>query len=108
MLETKNVEEKSVIFNKENGNTYTPYEMKHYQMTVEDALKMDVIDLFQDEDIQGHRILSRADLILVFTLYKGGLEQFLDDYKEYVRTMQKERGFRFVNKPHHYLKNLLG
>lgn len=86
----------------------TPMEARYYQVSVEEALGMNIIDLFQDEDNSGHKLISRADIILIYTLYSGGMEEFLEDYKKYVRQMVTERGYKFVRKPHYYLKNLLG
>lgn len=97
-----NMEERTVNYQQ------TIVEARPYQIATEDALKLRVIDLFQDEDAQGYRLLSRADIILIFTLYKGGMEEFLEDYLKYVEMLRDERGYRFVPKPHHYLKNLIG
>lgn len=90
-------------------NYQTPVvEARPYQIATEEALKLRVIDLFQDEDSQGYRLLSRADLILIFTLYKNGMEEFLEDYKNHVQMLKDERGYRFVPKPHYFLKNIIG
>lgn len=86
----------------------TIVEARPYQIATEDALRLRVIDLFQDEDAQGYRLLSRADLILIFTLYANGMEEFLEDYKKHIQMLRDERGYKFVPKPHHYLKGIIG
>lgn len=97
-----NMEEKTVNYQQ------TIMEARPYQIATEDALKLRVIDLFQDEDAQGYRLLSRADLILIFTLYANGMEEFLEDYKKHIQMLRDERGYKFVPKPHHYLKGIIG
>ena len=89
-------------------NYTSNFELRANQILVENALSMRPVDLLQDEDTQGHRLLSRADLILIFTLYPNGLNEFLEDYKKYVRDIVDERGYKAVNKPHYFLKNLIG
>ena len=97
-----NMEEKTVNYQQ------TIVEARPYQIATEDAMKLRVIDLFQDEDAQGYRLLSRADLILIFTLYANGMEEFLEDYKKHIQMLRDERGYKFVPKPHHYLKGIIG
>lgn len=82
-------------------------EARPHQIETEVALKLQPIDLLKDEDTNGKKLLSRADLILIFTLYKNGLEQFLEEYKSYVMDLKKERGYVVVNKPHYYLKGII-
>ena len=83
---------------------------RDYQMYAKEALKWEVINLLQDEDVQGHRLLSRADLILIFSLYnKSGLVGFLDEYIRYAKEFMERYGENAViKKPHHYLKQLIG
>lgn len=83
-------------------------EPRAHQITVEDARNLRAIDLLQDEDTQGHKLLSRADLILIFTLYPNGLNEFLEDYLQYVEEEVKTKKIKVVNKPHCFLKNLIG
>lgn len=92
----------------ENNTFIMPVEPRYYQLTIEDALNLKIIDLFQDTDTQGQRFLSRADLILIFYLYEQGLTEFLDDYKNYVIEMQNSKGYKVINKPHYYLKSIIG
>ena len=82
-------------------------EARPHQIATEVALNLQPIDLLKDEDSNGKNLLSRADLILIFTLYSNGLEQFLDEYKEYVLELKRERGYVVVNKPHYYLKGVI-
>lgn len=83
-------------------------EPRVHQIKVEDALNLRLIDLFTETDGNGHKYLSRADLILIYTLYPNGLEEFLDDYKNYVQSEVETKKYKVVNKPHFYLKNLIG
>lgn len=82
-------------------------EQRPYQVKVEEALNYRVIDLFNDSD-HDKRLISRADIVLIMTLYKNGFEEFLEDYKKYAYNLKKERGYSFVSKPHYYLKSILG
>ena len=82
-------------------------EARPYQIEFEKALELQPIDLLKDEDVQGRKLLSRADIILIFTLYTGGLDQFLEEYKEYIRNENEEKGYKFVKKPHYYLKSTI-
>lgn len=95
---------------KELGTTYR-YEPsivpRNHQIKVEDARNLRLIDLFTDEsNVDKH--LSRADLILIFTLYPNGLVEFLDEYLNYVENEVKTKGYKVVNKPHYYLKSIIG
>lgn len=83
-------------------------EPRAHQIKVEDALNLRMIDLFTETDSNGHKHLSRADLILIFTLYPNGLEEFLNEYKNYVQSEVETKKYRVVIKPHFYLKNLIG
>ncbi|HSQ87986.1 hypothetical protein [Romboutsia sp.] len=93
-------------------NTFKQYEVaiepRNHQIRVEDARNLILIDLFMDEDGNGGKHLSRADLILIFTLYPTGLNGFLDDYLNYVEEEVKNKGYKVVNKPHYFLKNIIG
>lgn len=82
-------------------------EARPHQIEVDVALKLQPIDLLKDEDTNGKKLLSRADIILIFTLYKNGLDQFLEEYHEYVREEKREKGYIVVRKPHYYLKGVI-
>ena len=100
----------SFSYREENTRELTPSQPRDYQIYAKEALNWEVIDLLQDEDVQGHRLLSRADLILIFALYsKSGLEGFLNEYIKYANEFIERYGENAViKKPHHYLKQLIG
>ena len=102
--------EKSILFNENNLRERVASQPRDYQIYAKEALSWEVVDLLQDEDVQGHRLLSRADLILIFDLYnKSGLEGFLSEYIGYANEYIGRYGENAVIlKPHHYLKNLIG
>lgn len=93
------------------GNIQLKYEPsivpRNHQIRVEDARNLRLIDLFTEE-VNNDKHLSRADLILIFTLYPNGLVEFLDEYLEYVENEVKTKGYKVVNKPHYYLKGIIG
>lgn len=82
-------------------------EARYYQLPIEEALNLNVIDLFKDNH-NDKRLISRADIILIYTLYNNDLNDFLEQYKSHVLILNKDRGYKFVPKPHYYLKDILG
>lgn len=96
---------------KDLGNVDFRYEPsvtpRNHQIRVEDARNLRLIDLFTEE-VNGDKHLSRADLILIFTLYPNGLEEFLEDYLDYVENEVETKKYKVVNKPHYYLKGVIG
>ena len=102
--------EHSILFKENNSKERIASQPRDYQIYARETLKWEVIDLLQDEDAQGHRLLSRADLILIFALYnKSGLEGFLNEYIKYANEYIGRYGEgAVILKPHHYLKNLIG
>lgn len=102
--------EKSILFNENNLRERVASQPRDYQIYAKEALSWEVVDLLQDEDTQGHRLLSRADIILIFALYnKSGLEGFLNEYIKYANEYIGRYGEgAVILKPHHYLKNLIG
>lgn len=84
-----------------------PVEPRQHQIKVEDARALRPIDLFTDE-VNGDKHLSRADLILIYSLFPHGLEEFLDEYLDYVDREVETKKYKVVNKPHYFLKNLIG
>lgn len=102
--------EKTIIYNENSLRERVVSQPRDYQIYAREALKWEVVDLLQDEDTQGHRLLSRADLILIFALYnKSGLEGFLNEYIKYAGAYIERYGEgAVILKPHHYLKNLIG
>ena len=55
-------------------------------------------------------MLSRADLILIFSLYsKSGLKGFLNEYIKYANEYIERYGEgAVIVKPHYHLKSLIG
>lgn len=102
--------EHSILFKENNLRERTVSQPRDYQIYAREVLEWEVINLLQDEDTQGHRLLSRADLILIFALYnKTGLEGFLNEYLKYSKEYIERYGEgAVILKPHHYLKNLIG
>lgn len=102
--------EYKTLEHKENSYEAGELKLRDYQLFAKDILHWEVIDLLQDEDNYGHRLLSRADLILIYTLYnKTGIEGFYNEYMNYVRDKFQAFGETgVVQKPHIFLKNLIG
>ena len=80
---------------------------RNHKIRVEDARNLRLIDLFTEE-VNNDKHLSRADLILIYTLYPNGLVEFLEEYLEYVEHEVETKGYKVVNKPHYYLKGIIG
>lgn len=92
-----------------NNFEFTPEVVaRPYQIGAKEALNLNMIDLFKEEGRQGQKHLSRADIILISMLYPEGLAQFLKEYKEYAQKLVDEKGYKFVAKPHYYLKDIIG
>lgn len=80
---------------------------RNHQIRVEDARNLRLIDLFTEE-VNSDKHLSRADLILIYTLYPNGLVEFLEEYLKYVEHEVATKNYKVVNKPHYYLKGIIG
>lgn len=80
------------------------FELRHHQIEIEIALELQVTDLLKDKDDIGIAI-SKADIILIFSIYKGGMIEFFEIYKNYILDCKQKR-FRAVDKPHWFLKRL--
>ena len=76
------------------------------QITIEEALNLTPIDLLRDEDQAGRKLLSRADIILVYTFFDD-LKDFLKKYQDDAREGKNQYGYKYCYKPHFYLKNLI-
>lgn len=96
-----------VTYEKNNFNKKT-VEARPHQIRVEEALQLRPVDLLREEDSYGRRLVSRADLFLILSIFDGGIKEFLEDYKAFVRKIVEERDYIVVNNPHSYLKNILG
>ena len=78
------------------------FELRHHQIYIERADELKVTDLLKDTDEEGIAI-SKADLILIFTIYDDGIKEFFKLYKEYVEEC-KQRRWKVIDKPHWFLK----
>ena len=78
------------------------FELRHHQIYIERADELKVTDLLKDTDEEGIAI-SKADLILIFTIYDDGIKEFFRLYKNYIEEC-KQRRWRAVDKPHWFLK----
>lgn len=78
--------------------------IRNHQLSLEDALEVTITDLLRDQDDKGTSV-SKADLILIFALYEGGIKEFYKLYKDYVLAGQKKNYFA-IDKPHWFLKKL--
>ena len=85
---------------------YSKIQPRGYQIRVEDALNLKPYDLMMNGD-DGRVHLSKADVILIYTMFKGGIIEFYDKYIEHVKEMVKENGYVVVPKPHYFLKNII-
>lgn len=79
------------------------FEIRHHQIEIEHAAELQVTDLLKEDD--NNVAISKADLILIFALYRGGIIEFFELYKSYVVECQRKR-WRACDKPHWYLKRL--
>ena len=84
--------------------TKNNFELRHHQVEIDIATELQVTDLLKDKDERGIAI-SKADLILIFSIYKGGVIEFFEIYKSYVIDCKQKR-FRGCDKPHWFLKRL--
>lgn len=82
------------------------FEIRHHQLEIDQARGLQVTDLLKeayDESPAERVALSKADIILLYAIYQGGLKEFFQLYKEYVNDSIK-RGWRACDKPHWFLK----
>lgn len=82
---------------------YHQFEIRHHQIEIDLAVELQVTDLLKDEDDENKIAISKADIILIFSIYKGGIIEFFELYKKYVSDC-KHRRWRAVDKPHWFLK----
>lgn len=81
------------------------FELRSNQMFVKDALKLTIEDMIREQPKDKHT-LSRADIILIFTVY-GSLDVFFNKYKEYLRDCERAE-YIYCQPPHYYLKYQIG
>lgn len=81
-------------------------ELRHHQISYDVASRLTITDLLKDKDMDNAGIaISKADIILIYALYTGGIKEFFELYQEYVRMGYEREWFAF-SKPHWYLKSL--
>lgn len=85
-----------------NTNCTKEFELRHHQIYLERAMELQVTDLLKDSDDEQIAI-SKADIILIFSIYKGGIIEFFELYKSYVNDCRQKR-YKAVDKPHWALK----
>lgn len=85
-----------------NVTTYKEFEVRHHQILTERADELQVTDLFKDTD-EEEIAISKADIILIFTIYEDGIKEFFKLYKSYIEDC-KQRRWKAVDKPHWFLK----
>lgn len=86
----------------ENNENYS-FELRHHQIYIERAMELQVTDLLKDTDDEENIAISKADIILIFSIYKGGIIEFFELYKAYVNDC-RQKHYRAVDKPHWRLK----
>ncbi|MGL4850961.1 MAG: hypothetical protein ACRC28_18900 [Clostridium sp.] len=89
----------------ENTVQQNSFEIRHHQIYIEVAENLKVTDLLRDSNEDGIAI-SKADIILIFTLFEEGVKEYYRLYMQYVREC-KDKRFRAVHKPHWHLKQLI-
>ncbi|GAA0071782.1 hypothetical protein UT300003_33070 [Clostridium sardiniense] len=91
---------------KEELKDYSKIQPRNYQIRVEDALNLKPYELMSSGD-DGRVHISKADIILIYTMFKGGIMEFYDNYISFVNEMIREKGYVVVPRPHYFLKNII-
>lgn len=81
------------------------FELRPNQMFVKDALKLTIEDMIKEQPKDKHT-LSRADIILIFTVY-GSLEGFFKKYQGYLQECEGAE-YIYCQPPHYFLKYQIG
>lgn len=81
------------------------FELRSNQMYVRDALALSIEDMIKEQPKDRHT-LSRADIILIFTVY-GSLDVFFRKYQQYVVDCERSE-YIYCQPPHYYLKYQIG
>ena len=84
---------------------YSKFQPRNYQIRVEEALKLKPFDLMSNGE-DGRAYISKSDLILIYSIFKGGLIEFYDSYIKFVRELNKDKGYVVVPRPHYFLKSV--
>lgn len=85
------------------------FEIRHHQMEIDQARDLAVTDMLKEnsDETPADRIaLSKADIILIYAIYQGGLKDFYVQYKSYVEECMKRR-WKACDKPHWFLKRAI-
>ena len=56
------------------------FELRNHQIETDRALELQVTDLLKDSD-EERIAISKADIILIFSIYEGGIIEFFNLYK---------------------------
>ena len=83
----------------------TTFELRNNQVYLEDAVKITIEQMVKEQPKDKHTI-SRADIILIFTVY-GGLDVFYKKYQEYIEDCYRSN-YKYCNTPHYFLKYQIG
>ena len=97
-LENNNVKD----FQPGGFREHKEFEIRHHQIEIDRAMELQVTDLLKDTDEEKIAI-SKADLILIFSIYEGGVIEFFNLYKDYVNDCRQKR-WKAVDKPHWFIK----
>lgn len=81
------------------------FELRSNQMFVKDALKLTIEDLVKEQPKDKHTV-SRADIILIFSVY-GSLDSFFTKYRTYLTECERAE-YIYCQPPHYYLKYQIG
>lgn len=80
-------------------------ELRHNQIYVRDAEALTIEEMVRDQQRTKYT-LSRADIILIFTVY-GSLDNFFKKYMDYVSDCSSAN-YTYCQPPHYYLKYQIG
>lgn len=81
---------------------YKEFELRNHQIETDRALELQVTDLLKDSD-EERIAISKADIILIFSIYEGGIIEFFNLYKKYIMECKQKR-WKACDKPHWFLK----
>lgn len=81
------------------------FELRPNQIFLKDALKLSIEDVVKEQPKDKHT-LSRADIILIFSVY-GSLEGFFNKYRLYLAECEKAE-YIYCQPPHYFLKYQIG
>lgn len=85
------------------ANINEEFKLRHHQIYIERAMELQVTDLLKDTDDDENIAISKADIILIFSIYRDGIIEFFELYKNYINDCRQKR-YRAVDLPHWFLK----